>query len=84
MCTDALPTKFFPREPCFLVFNAKAGLLTCSRIERLPEKFVSSNLHFADFTQHLSGKSIIQHVEKSLQQRDCSGFTPDSLLITAS
>jgi len=51
-----------------------AGLLTRSGFRGLPVPAYKSLSN--------SGKSISETLQWSLQQRDCSGFSPDSLLIT--
>jgi hypothetical protein len=56
----------FPRK---MKIYALAGLLTYSRLYDLP-------------VFHNSGLRICINAYMSLQQRDCSGFTPDSLFIT--
>ena len=52
--------------------DSMAGLLTCSCYERLPR--ISP-----------VAKVVVVHniIHWNLQQRDCSGFTPDSLLIAS-
>jgi hypothetical protein len=76
-CRDKPQERKRPCPVCLKLYSSKAlnqiilaGLLTCSIFETsLP--FLYAN----------SGLSVVQRLWRSLQQRVCSGFTPDSLFI---
>jgi len=66
-----------------------AGLLTYSQIERLPETSPNPSKRRGTAPPFWGGwvgfpvaKVVVQNVIWSLQQRDCSGFSPNSLLIS--